>query len=99
MNLTAQLTSLRRQTEGLSLDDQARACCEVAKQMEKAGEYEMAAEALQDFWPDMNEEPHVGGLEPATRATVLLRAGSVLGASGSAGQTAGSQERAKNLIT
>lgn len=99
MNLTAQLTTLRRQTQGLTQNEQAKACCEVAKQMEKIGEYEMAAEALQDFWSGVNEDPRVGDLDPANKATVLLRVGSVLGAVGSAGQTAGSQERAKNLIT
>lgn len=99
MNLTTQLATLRKQTEGLTRNEQAKVCCELAKQLEKAGEYEAAAEALQDFWPDVNEAPQVEDLEASTRATVLLRVGSVLGLKGSADQTAGSQERAKDLIT
>jgi tetratricopeptide (TPR) repeat protein len=99
MNLTTQLTTLRRQTEGLERSEQARLCCDMAKQLEKVGEYQAAAEALQDFWPNVNEAPQVSDLDPQVRALVLLRAGSVLGSIGSTGQAAGSQERAKDLIT
>jgi len=99
MNLTAELTTLRRQSSGLSRSEQAKLCCDLAKQMQKIGEFEAAAEALQDFWPSPNEKPNVDDLDPATKATVLLRVGCVLGALGGAEQTPGSQERAKDLIT
>jgi len=99
MNLTVQLATLRKQTAGLSRNEQAKVCSELAKQMEKAGEYEAAAEALQDFWPAVSEEPQLADLDPLMKATVLLRVGNVVGFKGSADQTEGSQERAKNLIT
>src|SRR5437763_1536594 len=99
MNLTAQLTTLRKQTDGLSHAEQAKLCCGLAKKLEKIGEYDAAAEALQDFWPDREAMPQVHDLDDATRASVLLRVGALVGWLGSAGQTGGSQERAKDLIT
>src|SRR5256886_3713335 len=99
MNLTAQLTTLRKQTDGLSRDDRAKLCCDLAKQLEKVGEYNAAAEALEDFWPDRNAMPRVDGLDDATRASLLLRVGALAGWRGGADQTGGSQERAKDLIT
>ncbi|HYX27440.1 MAG TPA: tetratricopeptide repeat protein [Pyrinomonadaceae bacterium] len=99
MNLTSELAMLRRQSTGLSRNEQAKLSGDLAKNLQKIGEYEAAAEALQDFWPDRNEQPQVDDLDPAMKATILLRIGGVLSAIGSAGQTAGSQERAKNLLT
>jgi tetratricopeptide (TPR) repeat protein len=99
MNLTAQLTTLRKQTEGLSRGERAKLCCDVAKQLEKAGELDAAAEALEEFWPDRNEAPIVDDLDGETKANVMLRVGALIGFLGSAGQTPGSQERAKDLIT
>src|SRR2546423_8249677 len=99
MNLTAQLTTLRKQTEGLSRREQAKPSCELAKQLEKLGELDAAAEALQEFWPSRDEMPRVDDLDTLDKANVLLRVGSLIGALGSAGQTHGSQERAKDLIT
>jgi len=99
MNSTAQLTSLRQQTEGLSRAERAKLCCDVAKQLEKVGEYRAAAEAMDEFWPDRNANPKIDGLAPAEKAAVLLRVGALTGWLGSADQTGGSQERAKDLIT
>ena len=99
MNLTAQITSLRKDTDGLSRNDRADLCCEWAKQMERAGEYETAAEALAEFWPDRDAAPITADLDPPTAANVVLRVGNLIGFLGSNKQTAGSQERAKDLIT
>ncbi len=99
MNLTAQITTLRKQSDGLSRDERAKLCCDLAKQLEKVGEYDAAAEALEDFWPDRNAMPRVDDLDTALRANVLLRVGTLAGWLGGADQTAGSQERAKDLIT
>src|SRR5689334_21652280 len=98
MNSTAQLTSLRQQTDGLSRTERAKLCCDVAKQLEKVGEYRAAAEAMDEFWPDHDANPKVDGLEPSEKAAVLLRLGNSTGRLGSAGQTGGSHERAKDLI-
>src|SRR5207245_2627130 len=99
MNLTAQLTTLRQQTEGLSRDERAKLCCDLAKQLEKVGEYDGAAEALHEFWPDQDQSPHLDGLDRETAAHVLLRVGALVGWVNSAAQTGGSQERAKDLLT
>lgn len=99
MNLTAQLTTLRKQIEGTTRTERARLCCHWAKQMEKAGEYELAAEGLEEFWPDRNAAPIVDELPIDAKAAVLLRVGNLIQFLGSANQTAGSHERAKDLIT
>ena len=74
-------------------------CCDLAKQFEKAGEYEAAYEALNEFWPDPNKAPKTQGLDELTAANVLQRAGSLAGFLGSISQVADSQERSKNLLT
>ena len=86
-------------TAGLTRSAQAQQCCELAKQFEKAGDYEAASEALSDFWPEINGQPIVEGLDVRTTAEVLLRIGAISGWLGSARQAIGSQETAKNLIT
>ena len=99
MNLTAQLTSLRARTDGLSRNERARMSCDWAKQMEKVGEYEVAAEGLEEFWPNRNEAPVVDDLELALKARVLLRVGNLIGFLGASSEIPGSQERAKDLIS
>ena len=85
--------------QSLSPSERAQRSCQVAKQLEKAGEYEAAYEALSEFWPEREGPPMVKGLDRAAEAQVLLRIGSLAGWLGSAHQTGGSQETAKNLIT
>src|SRR5437588_11869680 len=99
MNLTAQLTTLRKQTDGLSRDERAKLSCDLAKQLEKVGEYDFASQALHEFWPDQDQSPHLDGLNPETAAQVLQRVGALAGWVNSAGRTGGSQDRAKDLIT
>src|SRR2546422_3855787 len=99
MNLTAQLTALREETRGLTPGERARRCCDLGMQLEKAGEYEAACEALSEFWPKRDGPVNLNGLDEATRAEVLLRVGALAGWLGSTDQAAGSQETAKNLIT
>src|SRR2546423_13991531 len=99
MNLTAQLTGLREETRGLTTVERARRCCDLAKQLERAGEYEAACEALREFWPERDGSLNLNGLDEATRAEVLLRVGALAGWLGSTDQTEGSQETAKDLIT
>src|SRR6266446_2620555 len=99
MNLTAQLTGLREETRGLTTVERARRCCDLAKQLEKAGEYQAACEALSEFWPERAGLPNLIDLDEAARAEVLLRVGALSGWLGSTDQATGSQETAKNLIT
>jgi len=98
MNLTT-LSVSRSANQSLSLSERAQHSCQIAKQLEKAGEYEAAYEALGDFWSEEEGAPILEGIDRATSATVLLRIGSLTGWLGSAHQTEGGQEKAKNLIT
>jgi CheY-like chemotaxis protein len=99
MNLTAQLTALREETRELTRVERARRCCDLAKQLEKAGEYDAACEALSEFWPERDRSLNLNDLDEATTGEVLLRAGALAGWLGSTDQTEGSQETAKDLIT
>jgi CheY-like chemotaxis protein/tetratricopeptide (TPR) repeat protein len=97
MNLAFRLAA--KESESLTQVERAQLCCRLAKQLEKAGEYEAACEELHDFWPQRDGQPLVEGLDQATAAHVLLRVGALAGWLGSAHQADGSQEAAKNLIT
>lgn len=99
MNLHPQVAALEQECRGLGFDERAKLCCRLAKQLEKAGEYEAACEALSEFWPERNGPPNLDGLDESMKAEVLLRVGALAGWLGSASQTEGSQEDAKNLIT
>jgi CheY-like chemotaxis protein len=99
MNLESQLTELKNQSGDLTLAERAEFSCRLAKQLEKAGKYEAAYEALTEFWPDRNGPPKLDALDELTKAGVLLRAGALAGWLGSAHQADGSQETAKDLIT
>src|SRR5215831_788805 len=79
--------------------EEAESACRLAKQLEKAGDYEAAYEALAAFWPDRHELPNLVGLTGSVRAEMLQRVGALAGWLGGANQINGSQERAKDLIT
>ena len=97
MNLGTPL-SVTQENRGLTRTERAQHWCRFAKQLEKAGEYEAAYEALSEFWPEREGPPTLEGLDEQTRAEVLLRVGALTGWLGSA-QHAEGQETAKNLIT
>ena len=99
MNLTAELTKLREGSYGATREEQARRACELAREFEKLGEYQAAREAIVDFWPNHDEPPKLDDLNDAHKAELLLRVGALAGRVGSAAQTEGGQETAKNLIT
>lgn len=99
MNLHSQLTVLEQECRGLGLAERAKLCCRLAKKLEKAGEYELACEALGEFWLDKCESPKLELLEDATKAEVLLRVGSLTGWLGSSEQSEASQELSKDFIT
>src|ERR1044072_2635933 len=99
MNLVSELTELKKRSKDLSLADRAVLLCRFAKQLEKAGEYEAAYEAMAEFWPLRDEPPRVESLAEPIKADVLLRLGALAGWLGSSDQTGGSQEKAKDLIS
>jgi CheY-like chemotaxis protein len=99
MDLASQLAALREQRRDLPLAERVELSCRLAKQLEKAGEYEEAREALEEFWPTEGDTPKLEGLDREHGARVLLRVGSLIGWLGSAHQADGAQESAKDLLT
>ena len=99
MNLESELMALKKLRSDLTVGQRAELSCLLAKQFEKAGEYEAACEALDEFWPECQGAPKVDDLDERTKAEILLRVGALAGWLGSARQTTNSQESAKNLIT
>src|SRR5436853_3314117 len=99
MKLIGQLAALHAQTRGLSRPERARRICDLAVQLERAGEYQEACEALSEFWPERDGPLDLSDLDEATKAEVVLRVGALSGWLGSTDQAAGSQETAKDLIT
>lgn len=98
MNLKA---SLLRQLENPALSPNSRAelRCQAARELEDAGDYEAAREALGELWPRFDEPPNVGDLAPGTAAEVMLRAGTLTGWIGSCNQIKDAQEKAKDLTS
>lgn len=82
-----------------SRDEQVRLRCQLAKELERGGNYEAAQGAMGDLWQGVGERPQVDGLNQYTAAEVLLRAGALSGWLGSSKQIEGAQETAKNLIS
>jgi tetratricopeptide (TPR) repeat protein len=73
--------------------------CELAKNLEEAGEFEKAAETLSSFWSGVLKRPNTKGLEEEAQAELLLRCGTLTGWLGVATQISGAQESAKDLIS
>jgi tetratricopeptide (TPR) repeat protein len=84
-----------------SLDPDVRAQyrCRLARELEEAGEYEAATEALGELWQGIGQRPRVEGLSSETLSEALLRAGALTGWLGSAAGIEGAQEAAKNLLS
>src|SRR5215208_3080232 len=73
--------------------------CELAKNLEEAGEFDRAAESLSSFWKGVLSRPVTRGLGDEAKAELLLRTGTLTGWLGSAKQIPGAQEIAKDLIS
>lgn len=73
--------------------------CELAKNLEEAGEFDKAAESLSSFWEGVLSRPVTRGLGDEAKAELLLRTGTLTGWLGSAKQIPGAQEIAKDLIS
>ena len=89
---------LRSPTETAVADD-IIPLCELAKNLEEAGEFESACEVLRPFWQGLLRRPETTGLADEVKAELLLRTGTLTGFLGSAKQTTGAQEVAKDLIS
>lgn len=79
--------------------DNVLSLCELAKELEEAGEFELAEETLRPFWEGIPHPPNTNGLVREVKAELLLRTGTLTSWLGSAKQLPGSQEVAKDLIS
>ena len=91
-------TAYKNSTE-ISVTENIIPLCELAKNLEEAGQFESACEMLQPFWPGPPHRPDILGLPDDAKAELLLRAGTLTGWLGSAKQLPGAQEIAKDLIS
>ena len=91
-------TPIYRAAENPVLDDIV-SLCELAKELEEAGEWALAEETLRAVWDGIPNRPNTNGLDIQTKAELLLRTGTLTGWLGSAKQLPGSQEVAKDLIS
>ncbi|MEP6568530.1 MAG: tetratricopeptide repeat protein [Acidobacteriota bacterium] len=94
-----QMGALQSVTLRGTLADRVLVLCAQAKQLEEAGNFEEARQVLGEFWQRIGERPKLDGLNQPGRAELLLRAGTLSGWIGSAGQIPGAQEIAKDLIS
>ena len=92
-------TSVDENISGQGAADDVLPLCELAKNLEEAGEFDRAAEALRPFWSGIPNPPNTKGLQGTAEAELLLRTGTLSGWVGSAKQVPGSQEIAKDLIS
>src|ERR1041385_18356 len=99
MHLRTELRAFQTQSKELPLPERVQLSCRFAKQLEKAGEYEAAAEVLAEFWPDQRTTVRVEALDDAAKAELLLRIGALAGWLASFRRTEDGQESAKDLIT
>lgn len=83
----------------LTPNERARLRCQLAKQLEEAGNYEAAREAMAELWRGVGHRPVLEGLDQSTAAEVLLRVGVLTGWIGCINQIEGSLETAKDLIS
>jgi CheY-like chemotaxis protein/Tfp pilus assembly protein PilF len=82
----------------LTRDKRARLRCRLAKELEDAGSYDAAREAMGELWPEVEGRPVLDELSEEVVAEVVLRVGVLTGWLGSTRQIEGAQETAKNLI-
>jgi tetratricopeptide (TPR) repeat protein len=92
-------TSIYDKLIDLAVADDVIPLCELAKNLEEAGEFDRAAESVNTFWSGPLNRPNTKGLSTHAQAELLLRSGTLTGWLGSAKQIPGAQEVAKDLIS
>jgi len=95
MKLKSQSTTPNNDNQNLSDSDRIKSSCLLARQLERAGDYEGARELLDEFWPHF---PALSQLDELLAGELSLRVG-VLAGSQAADRGEPGQETAKNLIT
>ncbi|HEV2884180.1 MAG TPA: ATP-binding protein [Pyrinomonadaceae bacterium] len=90
-------TSPSTENAPLSVSEQVKACCIIAREKLEAGEYEAGCAALQHWW-SIGEWPKHASLEDHAAAELLFTAGVLSGWLGSSKQTYGGQRPAESLL-
>src|ERR1044072_2271620 len=98
MNISSQLLHQIADTS-IPKNERAQIRCQLANELENAGNYEAAREVMGELWSRVGEYPALNELDEATAADVLLRVGVLTGWLGSVNQIEGAQEAAKNLLS
>jgi DNA-binding NtrC family response regulator/Flp pilus assembly protein TadD len=98
MNLVAELVQ-RLENPALDVNERALLRCQIARDLERVGDYEAARTALSGLWQRVGQHPVLEGLDQSAAAEVLLRTGSLSGYIGSTQQIEGAQEIAKDLLS
>lgn len=98
MSTTTQLLH-RIADPALTPDERARLRCQLAKELEDIGNYEAARDAMGNLWRGIGHGVVLEGLDKATGAEVLLRAGVLTGWLGCAKRIEGTLDVAKDLIS
>jgi tetratricopeptide (TPR) repeat protein len=83
----------------LTTDERALLRCRLAAELIREGQYEVACQALGEFWRGVGERPNLEGLTEKVAAEVLLHVGVLSGWIGACKQIQGAQESAKDLIS
>ncbi|HEY8188354.1 MAG TPA: ATP-binding protein [Pyrinomonadaceae bacterium] len=82
----------------LSLSEEVRACCTIAREKLESGDYEAGCVALQPWWT-IGEWPRQEGLNTLAAAELLLIAGTLDGWVASTRQVVGGQRCAERLLS
>src|SRR5690349_15390157 len=93
-----QTSFFKTETESPGLEDVVP-LCQLAKALEEAGEFELAEDTLRPFWRGLPQRPITNELDQYAKGELLLRTGTLTGWLGSARQTPGAQESAKDLVS
>lgn len=80
-------------------NERALMLCARAKELQDAQSFEDARLVLGEFWQDLGDRPKLDGLAANVRAEMLLLVGTLSGWLGSARQSPGAQEIAKDLLS
>ena len=94
-----QSNSLVHEALTVTSDERALLLCARAKELQDAQNFEDARMVLGEFWQDVGDRPKLDGLASNVRAEMLLLVGTLSGWLGSARQSPGAQETAKDLIS
>jgi tetratricopeptide (TPR) repeat protein len=89
----------QREVKNLTLNESVLARCQLARELEEAGDYQAAVAALGGLWTCPDDSPDRGDLDETATAEIILRKGVLTGWLSATSQTEHAQEGAKNLIS